>query len=171
MQFFLLFVFLISFASSQRLLYEESEPNYQARVSSVSLFDRLAPDASLSTFMDVLTQVEDIFDLLNHTDSESRQQITVFCPVNQAFRQEMDIQAKKDLAAFLKNHVVWGKLDPKALTHVRSVDSLLPGQKIQIKHHFFSQRTVLNGHAVIQGQPVEAINGIAYKINHLLRPT
>lgn len=166
---FLCLLLLIPLVFSQKLFYEPSVPDYRASSVNQSLFDKLAPDSSLSTFMDVLTQIEDIFNLLNHTDITNDQQFTVFCPVNNAFREELDIYTRSHLRDFLRNHIVLGKLDPEALAKTHSVDTLLPGQTISIKYHFFSKKTILNGHAVVDTN-VEAVNGIAYKINHLLRP-
>ncbi|GAA5816033.1 hypothetical protein MFLAVUS_009555 [Mucor flavus] len=156
-----------------KLLYEPNAPDYKASFASQSLFDKLAPDPSLSTFMDVLTQVDDIFRMLNNSDNQS-QQFTVFCPVNSAFRNELDVYTRAHLDEFLRNHVVPNnKLDPETLKRVHApLKTLLRGQTITVKHHFFSQRTVLNERAMVDTKhAVEAVNGIAYKIDHLLRPT
>ncbi|KAG0741338.1 hypothetical protein G6F57_008494 [Rhizopus arrhizus] len=135
--------------------------------------NQLAPDPSLSTFMDALTQVEDIFNLLNHTDTDNNQVYTVFCPVNSAFKKELDLYTRSHLGAFLRNHIVPNvKLDPNSLNKAHSLDTLLPGQSISVRYHFLSKRTVLNKNANVDiNHSVEAINGIAYKIDHLLRPT
>ncbi|KAI8071964.1 FAS1 domain-containing protein [Thamnidium elegans] len=157
----------------EKLLYEPNAPDYKLAYASQSLFDKLAPDPSLSTFMDVLTQVDDIFRLLNNTNNQN-QQFTVFCPVNSAFRNELDVYTRAHLEEFLQNHVVPNnKIDPETLKHIHSpLKTLLPGQTIKVKHHFFSQRTMLNDHAMVDtSHTVEAVNGIAYKIDHLLRPT
>ncbi|KAI9271255.1 FAS1 domain-containing protein [Helicostylum pulchrum] len=157
----------------EKLLYEPNAPDYKAAFASQSLFDKLAPDPSLSTFMDVLTQVDDIFRLLNNSDSQNGQ-FTVFCPVNSAFRNELDVYTRAHLDEFLRNHVVPNnKLDPETLKRIQyPLKTMLRGQTIKVKHHFFSQRTVLNDHAIVDTKhAVEAVNGIAYKIDHLLRPT
>lgn len=171
---FLLF-FVLQFSSfmAQKLLYEPDAPDYKAGSTSQSLFDKLAPDPSLSTFMDVLTQVDDIFNMINHTDNDSNQVFTVFCPVNTAFRNELDIYTRNHLQDFLRNHIVPNsKVDPDMLAKTNELNTLLEGQTITVKHHFFSQKTVLNDHALVDtSHAVEAINGIAYKIDHLLRPT
>lgn len=158
----------------ERLLYEQNAPDYKASFASQSLFDKLAPDPSLSTFMDVLTQEKDIFELLNNTNNQHNQQFTVFCPVNSAFRNELDVYTRAHLEEFLKNHIVPNnKIDPEALKHVHSpLKTLLPGQTIKVKHHLLSQKTILNEHAMVDTKhSVQAVNGIAYKIDHLLRPT
>lgn len=160
----------------QELLYEPNAPDYKptSACSSQSLFDKLAPDPSLSTFMDVLTQVEDIFQLLNNTNDKENNSFTVFCPVNSAFRNELDVYTREHLDEFLRNHIVpTNKIDPDTLKRIHSpLKTLLPGQIIKVHYHTFSQKTMLNEKAMVDtNHPVEAINGIAYKIDHLLRPT
>lgn len=173
LKFLLFLTILYPLVIAQRLLYEPSAIDYKSNSEGQSLFDKLAPDPSLSTFMDALTQVEDIFNLLNHTDTDNNQVYTVFCPVNSAFKKELDVYTRSHLEAFLRNHIVPNvKLDPNSLNKAHSLDTLLPGQSISVKYHFFSKRTVLNKNANVDiNHPVEAINGIAYKIDHLLRPT
>jgi uncharacterized surface protein with fasciclin (FAS1) repeats len=156
-----------------KLLYEPNAPDYRLQSNKQSLFDKLAPDPALSTFMDVLTQQEDIFNLLNNTN-ENSDVFTVFCPVNSAFRNELDVHTRDHLNDFLRNHIVPNaKLDPETLRYTRSpLGTMLDGQPIRVKYHYFSRKTVLNGHATVDtAHPVQAINGIAYKIDHLLRPT
>ncbi|CAO3689729.1 unnamed protein product [Rhizopus stolonifer] len=106
---FLCLLLLIPLVFSHKLFYESNAPDYRASSASQSLFDKLAPDSSLSTFMDVLTQIEDIFNLLNHTDTTNDQQFTVFCPVNNAFREELDIYTRSHLKFLEKSHCV-GKI-------------------------------------------------------------
>lgn len=172
---FFVFISTAAMVMGQKLLYEPDAPDYRPTSSSCasqSLFDKLAPDPSLSTFMDVLTQIEDILGLLNSTEGESS--FTVFCPVNSAFRNELDVYTREHLEDFLKNHIVpTNKIDPDTLKRVRSpLKTLLPGQSIKVTHHFLSHRTMLNNHAMVDTvHPIEAANGIAYKIDHLLRPT
>lgn len=170
-----LFFCIISVVMAEeiKLLYEPNAPDYKASFATQTLFDKLAPDPSLSTFMNVLTQVDDIFRMLNNSDGHS-QQFTVFCPVNSAFRNELDVYTRAHLDEFLRNHVVPNnKLDPETLKRIHApLKTMLRGQTITVKHHFFSQRTVLNGRAMVDTKhAVEAVNGIAYKIDHLLRPT
>jgi uncharacterized surface protein with fasciclin (FAS1) repeats len=156
-----------------KLLYEPNTPDYRLQSNKQSLFDKLAPDPSLSTFMDVLTQQEDIFHLLNSTD-DNNNVLTVFCPVNSAFRNELDVYTRDHLNDFLRNHIVPNaKLDPEMLRSTRKpLDTLLQGQQIQVRYHYFSRKLVLNNHATVDtAHSVQAINGIAYKIDHLLRPT
>ncbi|KAL9550342.1 hypothetical protein MBANPS3_004770 [Mucor bainieri] len=151
---FFLLSFVVAMSQQQHLLYEPNAPDYRASCSQQSLFDKLAPDPALSTFMDVLTQVDDIFKLLNNTDNAQDNQFTVFCPVNSAFRNELDV-----------------KIDADTLKRLHSpLQTMLPGETIKVKYHFFSKRIMLNDHAMVDTNAIEAINGIAYKINHLLRP-
>ncbi|CAO3638709.1 unnamed protein product [Mucor hiemalis] len=174
---FLLFIFIstATIVMGQKLLYEPDAPDYKPSspsCASQSLFDKLAPDPSLSTFMDVLTQVEDIFALLNSTEEDTS--FTVFCPVNSAFRNELNVYTREHLEEFLRNHIVpTNKIDPDTLKRLRSpLKTLLPGQTIEVTHHFLSHKTMLNNHAMVDTlHPVEAASGIAYKIDHLLRPT
>ncbi|KAK4515387.1 uncharacterized protein ATC70_010332 [Mucor velutinosus] len=176
MQPILLLLFLLSFlvamSQQQRLLYEPNAPDYRASCFQQSLFDKLAPDPALSTFMDVLTQVDDIFKLLNNTDNAQDNQFTVFCPVNSAFQNELDVYTRDHLDDFLRNHIIPNsKIDADTLKRLHSpLQTMLPGETIKVKYYFFSKRIVLNDHAIVDTDAIEAINGIAYKINHLLRP-
>jgi uncharacterized surface protein with fasciclin (FAS1) repeats len=182
---FTFFVFLTStltfiMAQEEKLLYEPNAPDYKPNPTCSidnpqSLFDKLAPDPALSTFMDVLTQMDDIFQLLNDTTTPSDTVYTVFCPVNSAFRNELDVYTREHLKEFLMNHIVPSNkiIDPESLKRIKQpLKTLLPGQTIQVSHHFFSKRTLLNDHAMVDTDHyVQAVNGIAYKIDHLLRPT
>ncbi|CAO3699745.1 unnamed protein product [Rhizopus stolonifer] len=170
---FFCFSLLIVSGMAQKLLYEPNAPDYKSNSASQSLFDKIAPDPSLSTFMDVLTQSSDIFNLLNHTDTDQNILFTVFCPVNSAFRNELDVYTRNHLIDFLKNHIVPNnKMDPDTLAEMDSFGTLLDGQKISVKYHMITKRIVLNDKAEVDtDHSVEAINGIAYKIDHLLRPT
>ncbi|KAI8364708.1 uncharacterized protein BYT42DRAFT_590115 [Radiomyces spectabilis] len=152
-----------------KLLYEPSAPDYRSSAQPQSLFDKLAPDTSLSTFMDVLTQVDSIFALFNN--SQIDQPFTVFAPTNAAFRRGMDAEAKHDLERFLRSHIVpSGVLDPEALRKADELNTMLKDETIAVKHHFLSRKTVLNGEAVVDtDQPIRAANGIAYRIDHVLR--
>ncbi|KAG0170105.1 hypothetical protein DFQ28_003845 [Apophysomyces sp. BC1034] len=152
------------------LLYEPNAPDYRSSEASQTLFDKLAPEASLSTFMDVLTRVDNVLSLFN--SSELDQPFTVFCPVNSAFRDGMNADMKAHLEEFLRNHIVpSGKMEPGKLQHTQQLETMLNGEVIQVKHHFFTQKTVLNDYAIVDtNHPIEAINGIAYKIDHVLRP-
>lgn len=172
MHFIQFFYFLFSFVMAQELLYEPNAPDYKSNSASQSLFDKLAPDPSLSTFMDVLTQVEDVFNLMNHTNDDNSQLYTVFCPVNSAFRNELDIYTRSHLDDFLRNHIVPNiKIDSDSLAQTDSLHTLFPGQLIPVRYDSSSQKIILNEHTVVDtSHPIEAINGIAYKIDHLLRP-
>lgn len=186
----LLFTTITMATEEEKLLYEANAPDYkpsfpldphhqtankQQYTPQQSLFDKIAPDPTLSTFMDVLTQNEDIFQLLNDSSTQGRETVyTVFCPVNTAFRNDLDIYTREHLKEFLMNHIVpMDKiLDPKTLQHTtKPLKTMLKGQEIQVSHHFFSKKTLLNDHAVVDiTHYVQAVNGIAYKIDHLLRP-
>ncbi|KAF7721731.1 hypothetical protein EC973_004267 [Apophysomyces ossiformis] len=152
------------------LLYEPYAPDYRSSEVSQTLFDKLAPEPSLATFMDVLTQVDDILSLFNNTEPDKP--FTVFCPVNAAFRHGMNAEMKAHLDEFLRNHIVpSGKIEPSNLQHSQQLETMLDGETIQVKHHFFSRQTVLNKDAIVDTtHPIQAINGIAYKIDHVLRP-
>ena len=157
----------------QHLLYEPNAPDYKTACSQQSLFDKLAPDPALSTFMDVLTQVDDIFQLINNTDNTKDNQFTVFCPVNSAFRNELDVYTRGHLDEFLRNHIIPNnKIDAETLKRLHSpLQTMLKGETIKVKYHYFSKRIILNDQAIVDTNAIEAVNGIAYKINHLLRPT
>lgn len=171
----LIFLFFsIIVVMGERLLYEPNAPDYRATSAEEpqSLFDKLAPDTTLSTFMDVLMQVDDVLQLLNDSKSTSSS-FTIFCPVNAAFRNELDVYTREHLDEFLKNHVVpLHKLDEVALKKSSSLPTMLKGgEPIQVEYHVLTQRVVLNEHATVDMKhAVEAVNGIAYKIDHLLRP-
>ncbi|KAG2223544.1 hypothetical protein INT45_000864 [Circinella minor] len=155
-----------------QLLYEPNAPDY--RCPEQSLFDKLAVDVSLSTFMSVLTQVESVLKLVNNSQVE--EPFTIFAPINQAFANEMTIFTHQDmevqLEPFLKNHVVTKKLPVKQLEKTQELKTLLKDETtIQVKYHFLSQRVELNDLAEVDtDHPIIANNGIAYKINKLLRP-
>jgi uncharacterized surface protein with fasciclin (FAS1) repeats len=172
---FFLITFIVNGMEQEKLLYEPNAPDYRITSDSPfssnrqSLFDRLAPDAALSTFMDVLTQVDDIFRLFNATTSQNT--FTVFCPVNTAFKsEEFKVYVRDNLETFLKNHIVPSvKLNVDSLKKTHELDTMLPGQKVRVHHHF--GHIVLNGDATVDVRhPVEAVNGMAYKIDRLLRP-
>ncbi|KAL0097835.1 FAS1 domain-containing protein [Phycomyces blakesleeanus] len=151
-----------------KLLYEPNAPDYRT-VAQQSLFDKLAPDPSLSTFLDILTRVDDIFDIFNDTQSAP---FTVFCPVNSAFGDHADADIRANLKSFLRNHIVpTGKLDSKSLQHTQKLNTMLEDQTIQVHHHVFLRKTVLNDRATVDTvDPIEAANGIAYRIDEVLRP-
>lgn len=171
--FLVLFSLLLSttFAMNEpHLLYEPDAPDYKSSEVKQTLFDKLAPEVSLSTFLDVLTHVDNVFTLFN--TSQVEQPFTVFCPVNSAFRNGMDAEMKAHLEEFLRNHIVpSGKMDPGSLQHSQRLGTMLKGETIQVRHHLFTGKTTLNGAATVDmTRPIEAINGIAYKIDHVLRP-
>ncbi|KAI9028349.1 FAS1 domain-containing protein [Phycomyces nitens] len=155
-------------AQDIKLLYEPNAPDYRT-VAQQSLFDKLAPDPSLSTFLDILTRVDDIFDMFNNTESEP---FTVFCPVNSAFGDHANGDIRANLKYFLLNHIVpSGKLDQKDLRHTQKLNTMLEDQTIRVHHHVFLRKTVLNDKATVDtADPIEAINGIAYRIDQVLRP-
>ncbi|KAI8326927.1 hypothetical protein EDC96DRAFT_533408 [Choanephora cucurbitarum] len=129
----------------------------KAENSVQSLFDRIAPDPSLSTFLDVLTGEEDMFQMLNSTHSQS---LTIFCPVNQAFHDHTATRA--NLREFLQYHI-----------SMDTLKTLFRDETIRVHYYFFRQKIMLNEMATVDtGHVVEAINGIAYKIDQLLlQPT
>ncbi|KAG1593045.1 hypothetical protein G6F47_009237 [Rhizopus delemar] len=144
---------------AQELLYEPNAPDYKSNSASQSLFDKLAPDPSLSTFMDVLTQVEDVFNLMNHTNDDNSQLYTVFCPVNSAFRNELDIYTRSHLDDFLRNHIVPNiKIDSDSLTQTDSLHTLFPGQSIPVRYDSSSQKIILNSNkGFAKNQPFSTI--------------
>ncbi|KAI8058690.1 FAS1 domain-containing protein [Gilbertella persicaria] len=150
------------------LLYELNAPDYK-KASVQSLFDKIAPDPSLSTFLDVLTGVEDIFQLINATH---KQELTIFCPINGAFHDHVE-STRENLKEFLQYHIVPSYIEPDNLKRVDTLKTLLDDETISVSYHFFSQRIVLNDLATVDTvHTIEAVNGIAYKIDHLLlRPT
>ncbi|KAI9283393.1 FAS1 domain-containing protein [Sporodiniella umbellata] len=161
-----LLVFLSS-SMAQKLLYEPNAPDYRSNRESQSLFDRLAPDPSLSTFIDVLNQSEDFFNLFNQSGPEAVA-FTVFCPINSAFRKELDVDTRKDLISFLKYHIVPNqKLDKEALARTTTLNTFLNGQSIQVQS---ADGQVLLAQNVHLGQSIETAYAIAYKIDHLLHP-
>ncbi|KAI7853047.1 FAS1 domain-containing protein [Circinella umbellata] len=157
-----------------QLLYEPNAPDYRCPEAQQSLFDKLAVDVSLSTFMSVLTQVESVLKMVNNSQVE--EPFTIFAPINQAFANELTIFTHQDmevqLEPFLKNHVVTKKLTVKQLEKTQELKTLLEDETtIQVKYHFLSQRVELNDLAEVDtDHPIIANNGIAYKINKLLRP-
>lgn len=152
-----------------QLLYEPNAPDYRSSdIINQSLFDKLAVDPSLSTFMDVLTQVESVLQLVNNSNAE--QPFTLFCPVNSAFRN-LDGKSQRELETFLRNHLVPSeKLDVHRLQHTQELETMLDNVRIRVKYHLFSRRTELNGQALVDtAHPIEAVNGVAYRIDHILR--
>lgn len=158
-----------------KLLYEPNAPDYRSsEIVRQSLFDKLAVDASLSTFMDVLTQVEDVLKMVNN--SEIEQPFTLFCPVNGAFQASMlewRADNLQDWEKFLQQHLVpTAKLDVRHLKKTQQLDTMVEDQPIHVKYHYFRDKTELNnGMATVDtDHPIEATNGIAYKIDAVLRP-
>lgn len=158
-----------------KLLYEPNAPDYRSsEIVRQSLFDKLAVDASLSTFMDVLTQVEDVLKMVNN--SEIEQPFTLFCPVNGAFQASMlewRADNLQDWETFLQQHLVpTAKLDVRHLKKTQQLDTMVEDQPIHVKYHYFRDKTELNnGMATVDtDHPIEATNGIAYKIDAVLRP-
>ncbi|KAI8140446.1 FAS1 domain-containing protein [Fennellomyces sp. T-0311] len=152
-----------------QLLYDPSAADYRCSEVKQSLFDKMAVDASLKTFMDVLTQVESVMKLVNN--SELQQPFTIFAPINSAF-SEFDGEMRSHLEQFLFNHVVPSdKLTVQQLQKTQRLDTMLDDESIQVKYHFFSGKTELNEVATVDtSRPIKAINGIAYPIDKLLRP-
>ncbi|OBZ81797.1 hypothetical protein A0J61_10154 [Choanephora cucurbitarum] len=142
---------------------------YAKDESVQSLFDRIAPDPSLSTFLDVLTGEEDMFQMLNSTRSQS---LTIFCPVNQAFHDHTE-PTRANLREFLQYHIVPDYLSPDKLKSMDRLKTLFRDETIRVHYYFFRQKIMLNEMATVDtGHAVEAINGIAYKIDQLLvQPT
>ncbi|KAI8967256.1 hypothetical protein BDF20DRAFT_901494 [Mycotypha africana] len=182
---FLVYFLLVVGVMSQKLLYEPNAPDYKTQRMAQSLFDKLAPDPSLSTFMDVLTQVDDIFRLVNHSSSDHAPHdgpavITMFVPTNAAFRYGRQQGSSpmpfmsghpSDWEAFLKYHIV-----PYAIETVakdQQVSTLLgKDEKIDIHYHAWSRRVDLNhgtANVIDHRHPVRAINGVAFKIDRLLK--
>ncbi|KAJ8653280.1 hypothetical protein O0I10_011029 [Lichtheimia ornata] len=158
-----------------KLLYEPNAPDYRSsEIVRQSLFDKLAVDASLSTFMDVLTQVENVLKMVNN--SEIEQPFTLFCPVNGAFQAsllEWRTDNLQDWEKFLQQHLVpTAKLDVRHLKKTQQLDTMVDDQPIHVKYHYFRDKTDLNnGMATVDtDHPIEAANGIAYKIDAVLRP-
>ncbi|KAI9488838.1 FAS1 domain-containing protein [Zychaea mexicana] len=163
-----------------QLLYNPNAPDYRCPEIQQSLFDKLAVDASLSTFMSALTQVESVLKLVN--DSQLDPPFTVFAPINSAFTEfndnDGDDRMHSNLEAFLRNHMVPSqKLSVEQLQRTQTLDTMLDDKDdetkttIQVKYHFFSHRVELNGVAEVDtDHPIMADNGVAYKINKLLRP-
>ncbi|ORZ00770.1 hypothetical protein BCR43DRAFT_485759 [Syncephalastrum racemosum] len=168
----LLVVILVSTSKAQyfdkdmepkpHLLYEPNAPDYTSAVPS--LFDKLAVDPQLSTFMDVLTQVGSVMQLVNN--SELQQPITIFCPVNAAFNHRTTDVARLD--DFLRRHVVpSADLEPSDLKHSQTLDAM--EGTIRVDYHLFSRKTTLNDIATVDtGHAIHATNGIAYKVDHTL---
>ncbi|KAI8367080.1 FAS1 domain-containing protein [Blakeslea trispora] len=160
-KFLLIFIVTLCLVKAN-LLYEPSAPSYS---SVQSLFDKIAPDPSLSTFLDVLTGEEDIFELLNSTHS---QPLTIFCPVNQAFHDHAK-STRANLREFLQYHIVPIHVSPDKLKSADTLKTLFSDKTIRVHYYFFSQRIMLNNIATVDtGNAIEAINGIAYKIDQLL---
>ncbi|KAI9258155.1 hypothetical protein BDA99DRAFT_539167 [Phascolomyces articulosus] len=166
-----------SFFSSKhhepQLLYEPNAPDYRCPEIQQSLFDKLAVDASLSTYMSVLTHVESVLTMVNNSQIEHP--FTMFVPINAAFANEFmttDQDMESRLETFLKNHIVpQEKLSVQQLQKTQTLNTLLQDETIQVKYHFFSRRVELNGIAEVDtDHPISANNGIAYKINKLLHP-
>ncbi|KAI7866576.1 FAS1 domain-containing protein [Spinellus fusiger] len=144
------------------LLYEPNAPDYRTDTPQ-SLFDRLAPETSLSTFLDVLTQVEELFPMFNSTYTPP---FTVFCPVNSAFTHTYSRDRFKD---FLRQHIVPSeKLKSSSLQHSQQLETLLPDHPLYLHHHLFTGKVEINGKAIVDLVPIEAVNGIAYRIDHIL---
>ncbi|KAI8981021.1 FAS1 domain-containing protein [Pilobolus umbonatus] len=164
----MLLSFIILLLTSVCMAQQYSFDVHDYQQGPQSLFDKIAPDTSLSTFMDILTRETDIFHLFNNTDSVP---FTVFCPTNAAFKSELTAYTREHLHEFIQYHIVpTQKMDSHVLKKSHSLKTLLDNKTIQVKRNIITGRITLNDHAVVNvAHPIEAINGIAYKIDHLLR--
>ncbi|KAI9312018.1 hypothetical protein BX666DRAFT_1866799 [Dichotomocladium elegans] len=155
-----------------QLLYEPNAPDYRSsEVKRQTLFDKLAADVSLSTFMDILLQVESVLQVVNGS-STALEPFTLFCPVNAAFRQSDAFDASAEMAeweAFLRKHLVpFRRLNGQELKHPQQLDALLGTINVTNDK---DDRPLLNHRArVIRiGHPIDAPNGIAYRIDAALQ--
>lgn len=164
---------------SKNLLYQEDAPDYRVSDgqggSPQSLFDHLPKDPTLSTFMDILMQVDDVLQLVNDPYTEPK--FTLFAPTNSAFQRYMSDSAKRasldeedGFKNFLLCHIVpEGKYSVKDLEKAKSLNTAKAGRKISVENHWIFGIT-LDNTAKVDKDSIEAVNGIAYKIDHVLEP-
>jgi len=161
----------------KNVLYQENAPDYRLSEeeggSPQSLFDRLPRDPSLSTFLDILMQVDDVFQLVNDPYTEPK--FTLFAPTNAAFKRYISqgnnravLYAEDGFKNFLLCHIVpHGKYSMKDLERTNTLETAQHGRSIAVEYHWISGVT-LDKKAKVDSESIEAVNGIAYKIDHVL---
>ncbi|KAH8555238.1 Fasciclin domain-containing protein [Umbelopsis sp. PMI_123] len=160
----------------KKILYQENAPDYRGNDegdSPQSLFDHLPRDPSLSTFLDILMQVDDILQLVNDPYAEPK--FTLFTPTNTAFKKYMSegnnratLYTEDGFKNFLLCHLVpHGKYNIKDLEKSKTLETAATGRTISVEYHWISGIT-LDKKAKVDSNAIKAINGIAYKIDHVL---
>jgi uncharacterized surface protein with fasciclin (FAS1) repeats len=164
---------------SKKMLYQDDAPDYRLSEdkggSPQSLFDHLPRDPALSTFLDILMQVDDVLELVNDPYAEPK--FTLFAPTNAAFQKyltEKDRRGSLDEEDGFKNfllcHIVpEGKYSVQDLENAKSLKTARQGRNISVENHWIFGIT-LDKKAKIDKNAIEAVNGIAYKIDHVLEP-
>ncbi|RUS22888.1 Fasciclin domain-containing protein [Endogone sp. FLAS-F59071] len=152
--------------------------DYTSPSEDQSLLDLLPRDQTLSTFLDILMQVEDIVKIFS--DPTQNPPLTVFAPTNSALKHYFDkeggrviLRDKAKMRDFLQYHIApVGKVPIAELKKRRSIRTMLRGQELRVGHNFITDKIKLNSHAVVnQKEQTEAVNGVAYRIDAVLTLT
>jgi uncharacterized surface protein with fasciclin (FAS1) repeats len=164
-------------ADTKKVLFQDNAPDYRLSEdeggSPQSLFDHLPRDPSLSTFLDILMQVDDVLQIVNDPYTEPK--FTLFAPTNAAFQKYIShgnnrasLYAEDGFRNFLLCHIVpHGKYTMKDLENAKKLETALHGRTISVEYHWIFGVT-LDKKAKVDSNAIEAVNGIAYKIDHVL---
>jgi uncharacterized surface protein with fasciclin (FAS1) repeats len=160
----------------KKILYQEDAPDYRSNGegdSPQSLFDHLPRDPALSTFLDILMQVDDVLQLLNDPYAEPK--FTLFAPTNTAFKAHISnsdnratLYSEDGFKNFLLCHIVpHGKYSIKDLEKSKKLETATSGRSISVHYNWITGIT-LDKKAKVDSNFIDAMNGIAYKIDHVL---
>jgi len=164
----------------KNVLFQENAPDYRLSDeeggSPQSLFDRLPRDPSLSTFLDILMQVDDVLQLVNDPYTEPK--FTLFAPTNAAFKKYISdsnnrasLYSEDGFRKFLLCHIVpHGKYSMKDLEKAKKLETAQHGRSISVEYHWIFGIT-LDKKAKVDSDSIVAVNGIAYKIDNVLEHT
>ncbi|KAI8576004.1 hypothetical protein K450DRAFT_258898 [Umbelopsis ramanniana AG] len=160
----------------KKILYQEDAPDYRSNGegdSPQSLFDHLPRDPALSTFLDILMQVDDVLQLMNDPYAEPK--FTLFAPTNTAFKAYISnsdnratLYSEDGFKNFLLCHIVpHGKYSIKDLEKAKKLETATSGRSISVHYNWITGIT-LDKKAKVDSNFIDAMNGIAYKIDHVL---
>lgn len=152
--------------------------DYTSPSEGQSLLDLLPRDQSLSTFLDILMQVEDMVKIFS--DPAYTPLLTVFAPTNDAIKHYFDKEGGRvilrdpiKMREFLQYHIApVGKVSIDELKKRRHIRTMLRGLELRVGHNILTDKIKLNSHAVVnQKEKTEAENGVTYKIDAVLTLT
>ncbi|RUP46175.1 FAS1 domain-containing protein [Jimgerdemannia flammicorona] len=169
--------FEVSNPTTTPFIVFQGTDDYSNPSTPQSLLDVLPRDKSLSTFLDVLMRDSDIVKIISNPALDPP--LTLFSPTNAAMKHFLNeeggraiLRNEQKLKEFLQYHIApAGKMSIKQLKERSDFDTMLAGKKVTVKFHLLRRVLVLNGYCnVNQTEKVEAANGIAHKIDAVLKP-